>query len=123
MSDGFHKMKRPFYPERSGFVAVSFLLCVLCAGVVFFLMPAVAAEEHSSGPLVLELSLEGVVDPILATYIDEGLADAAGRNSPLDTPMLRRRNFALLSLPIPTAQRRTVGSRKLTAARARWMMR
>ncbi|PYU68132.1 MAG: hypothetical protein DMG49_16825 [Acidobacteria bacterium] len=83
MTDWFHKMGRSFCPERSGFVASSFLFCVLCAGVIFFLMPAVAAEEHSSGPLVLELSLEGVVDPILATYIDEGLADAAGRHAAL----------------------------------------
>jgi len=54
-------------------------------------MPAVAADEHTSGPVVLELSLDGEVEPILATYIDEGLADAAGRHAALvlitmDTP-------------------------------------
>src|SRR5205814_2649311 len=55
------------------------------------LMPAVAAVEHSSVSLVLELSLDGEVEPILATYIDEGLADAARRHASLvlmtmDTP-------------------------------------
>jgi membrane-bound serine protease (ClpP class) len=54
-------------------------------------MPSAAADEHSSGPLVLELSLDGEVEPILATYIDEGLADAAKRRAALvlitmDTP-------------------------------------
>jgi membrane-bound serine protease (ClpP class) len=42
-------------------------------------------------PLVLELKLDGEVEPILATYIDEGLADAAARHASLvlitmDTP-------------------------------------
>src|SRR5437016_3430286 len=83
MSDWWHKMKRSFYPWRSGFVAASFLFCVLGAAVVFLLMPAVAADEHSSVSLVLELSLDGEVEPILATYIDEGLADAARRHAAL----------------------------------------
>ena len=113
MSDWFHKMKRPFYPEQSGFVAVSFLLCALCAGVVFFLMPAVAADEHSSGPVVLELSLDGEVQPILATYIDEGLADAARRHAALvlitmDTPgglsdSMKDMIQHILASPVPVA--------------------
>jgi len=91
MSEGFHERKRSFYAKRCEFLVVSSLLCVVCAGVVFFLMPSAAADEHSSGPLVLELRLDGVVDPILATYIDEGLADAANRHAALvlitmDTP-------------------------------------
>jgi len=54
-------------------------------------LPSVAADQHSAEPLVLELNLEGVVDPILATYIDEGLEDAARRHASLvlitmDTP-------------------------------------
>src|SRR5437867_7628177 len=106
-------MKRPFYPEQSGFVAVSFLLCALCAGVVFFLMPAVAADEHSSGPFVLELSLDGEVEPILATYIDEGLADAARRHAALalitmDTPgglsdSMKDMIQHILASPVPVA--------------------
>src|SRR5712664_140251 len=91
MSDWFHRMKRSFYLQRSGFVAVSFFLCLVSAGAVFLLMPSAAADEHSSGPLVLELRLDGEVEPILATYIDEGLADAAKRRAALvlitmDTP-------------------------------------
>ena len=91
MSDWWHKMKRSFYPWRSAFVAAPFLFCVLGAAVVFLLMPAVAADQHSSVSLVLELSLDGEVEPILATYIDEGLADAARRHAALvlitmDTP-------------------------------------
>jgi membrane-bound serine protease (ClpP class) len=91
MSDRLHQRKRPFCLKRSKFVAAFLLLCGLCAAATFCLMPAVAADEHSSSPLVLELRLEGMVDPILATYIDEGLADAASRHAALvlitmDTP-------------------------------------
>src|SRR5437016_10215857 len=91
MSDWWHKMKRSFYPWRSAFFAAPFLFCVLGAAVVFLLMPAVAADQHSSVSVVLELSLDGEVEPILATYIDEGLEDAARRQASLvlitmDTP-------------------------------------
>jgi len=91
MSDWFGERKRSFYAKRAEFVVISCLLYVLCASTIFFLMPSVAADEHSPSPLVLELRLEGVVDPILATYIDEGLVDAASRHAALvlitmDTP-------------------------------------
>jgi membrane-bound serine protease (ClpP class) len=90
MKDGFDG-RRSFCLERSRLAASFFFLCVLCAGAILFLMPTVTADEHSSSPLVLELRLDGVVDPILATYIDEGLAEAAGRHAALvlitmDTP-------------------------------------
>jgi membrane-bound serine protease (ClpP class) len=57
--------------------------------VLFF--PVVSADEHASGAQVLELKLNGVVEPILATYIDEGIADAEARHAALilitmDTP-------------------------------------
>src|SRR6267378_4083054 len=91
MSDWFSERKRFLRLKRSELVAAFFLLCGVCACAIFLLMPSVAADEHSSSPLVLELRLEGVVDPILATYIDEGLADAANRHAALilitmDTP-------------------------------------
>src|SRR6266481_3679879 len=91
MNDWFSERKRFLRLKRSEFVAAFVLLCTLCASAVFFLMPAFAADQHSPSPLVLELRLEGVVDPILATYIDEGLADAASRHAALilitmDTP-------------------------------------
>jgi membrane-bound serine protease (ClpP class) len=49
-----------------------------------------AVEEHRSSE-VMELKLDGEVEPILSTYIDEGLADAVQRHAALvlitmDTP-------------------------------------
>jgi membrane-bound serine protease (ClpP class) len=84
-------MMRSFFGERWRFLAAAALPCILCAVAISLLLPSVLADEHSAGPLVLELSLDGVVDPILATYIDEGLTDAARRHAALvlitmDTP-------------------------------------
>jgi membrane-bound serine protease (ClpP class) len=71
------------------------LLVLCCAGLAVLggarPTATVAAGEPQTGPLVLELKLHGAVEPILATYIDEGLADAAKRNAALvlitmDTP-------------------------------------
>ena len=67
--------------------ALATIAMALCA--LFF--PAVSADEHSSATQVLELKLNGVVEPILATYIDEGIADAEARHASLilitmDTP-------------------------------------
>jgi len=66
-------------------------LCLLCSGGSFLLTPASGADERSTGTFVLELKLDGEVEPILATYIDEGLKDAAQRHAALvlitmDTP-------------------------------------
>ena len=65
-----------------------------CAGLAalgLVSLVSTASAETQAGPLVLELKLDGAVEPILATYIDEGLADAAKRNAALvlitmDTP-------------------------------------
>jgi membrane-bound serine protease (ClpP class) len=64
---------------------------VVLASAVGLVVPASTADETLGGPLVIELGLNGMVDPILATYIDEGLADAAKRHASLvlitmDTP-------------------------------------
>lgn len=64
---------------------------LLASAAVLLLLPAATADENPSGPLVLELRIDGEVEPILAVYIDEGLADAARRNASLvlitmDTP-------------------------------------
>ena len=50
-----------------------------------------SATENDSTPLVLELKIDREVEPVLATYIDEGLAAAANRHAALalitmDTP-------------------------------------
>jgi membrane-bound serine protease (ClpP class) len=66
------------------------LLAVLALSVHFPWMDVQAADASAS-PLVLELKLDGEVEPILADYVDEGLADAARRHAALvlitmDTP-------------------------------------
>jgi membrane-bound serine protease (ClpP class) len=67
------------------------VLVALSALALLFFFPAVSADEHASAPVVLDLDLHGVVEPILATYIDEGIADAERRQASLilitmDTP-------------------------------------
>ncbi len=68
-----------------------FVVALSATGIVLsFALPSTSADEHAS-PLVLELKLDGDVEPILATYIDEGLTDAASRHAALvlitmDTP-------------------------------------
>jgi len=64
---------------------------ILAVGGLGLLLPRVTADEHAASPLVLQLHLDGEVEPILATYVDEGLADAANRHASLvlitmDTP-------------------------------------
>jgi len=66
------------------------LFIFLLAQFGFAAQTATSTTDHAQ-PLVLELKLDGEVEPILATYIDEGLADAATRHASLvlitmDTP-------------------------------------
>src|SRR5579862_560017 len=69
------------------------------AGALFFLLilPQASISDEPSPkppttqPLVMDLSLDGEVEPVLATYIEEGLADASQKNAALalitmDTP-------------------------------------
>ncbi|HEX4544822.1 MAG TPA: nodulation protein NfeD [Candidatus Acidoferrum sp.] len=86
---------------------------MLGAAAVLLLLPSVVAEEHSGSPLVLELNLNGEVEPILATYIDEGLAAAAQRHAALvlitmDTPgglsdSMKDMIQHILASPVPVA--------------------
>jgi membrane-bound serine protease (ClpP class) len=67
-------------------IAAVFLLAAL-----LFAVPSTAEEHAPASTTVLDLKLDGEVNPILATYIDEGLADAANRHASLvvitmDTP-------------------------------------
>jgi membrane-bound serine protease (ClpP class) len=69
----------------------SAFLCVLCFSSLAFIFPSAAAEEHAPTSTVLELKLDSEVEPIMATYINEGIDDAAHRNAALvlinmDTP-------------------------------------
>ena len=91
MSDWPQLMKRSQSFRKWRIVAALSPLCLLLSAAILLWLPSVRAEEHSAGPFVLELSLDGEVEPILATYIDEGLADAARRHAALvlitmDTP-------------------------------------
>jgi membrane-bound serine protease (ClpP class) len=61
------------------------LLLLLCAA------PSGSTEQQAAQPLVMDLKLDSEVEPVLATYIDEGIAEAARRNASLvlitmDTP-------------------------------------
>jgi len=66
-------------------------MAALCSLALLTFFPQAFADEHVSNPVVLELKLDGEVEPILATYIDEGITDAANRHASLilitmDTP-------------------------------------
>lgn len=68
----------------------AFSICVASLFIGIGFLQAVTPAEQNS-PLVLELKLDREVEPVLATYIDEGLADAARRQAALvlitmDTP-------------------------------------
>ena len=67
------------------------ILLVLLAAFLFSITPLLRAADNPATPLVEELKLDGEVAPILATYIDEGIDDAARRHAALvlitmDTP-------------------------------------
>jgi membrane-bound serine protease (ClpP class) len=71
------------------------------------------SDERPSQPLVLDLNLDGEVEPVLATYIDEGLAAAAQNNASLalitmDTPgglsdSMKEIIQRVLGSPVPVA--------------------
>jgi membrane-bound serine protease (ClpP class) len=89
------------------------ILCAACFAAAFLALPSVTADEHSVNPLVLRLNLDREVEPVLATYIDEGLADAASRHAALvlitmDTPgglgeSMKDMIQHILASPVPVA--------------------
>lgn len=67
------------------------ILFFLLAALLLPVTPRLPAADNPAAPLVEELKLDGEVAPILATYIDEGIGDAARRHAALvlitmDTP-------------------------------------
>jgi len=62
------------------------------AAMIWLFWPSTGvSDEPSSQPLVMDLNLDGEVEPVLATYIDEGLEEAARKKASLalitmDTP-------------------------------------
>lgn len=113
MNGCYHNRKR-FFPLGWRRVAAALnLFGALSTAAVFLLPPSTVADQHSSSPLVVELSIDGEVEPILATYIDEGLADAAKRHASLvlitmDTPgglsdSMKDMIEHILASPVPVA--------------------
>lgn len=113
MKAWFRWTQRSLSFEKWKPVAAYGFLCVLCACGVLLLLPSANGDDHSTGAFVLELKLEGEVGPILATYIDEGLADAAKRHAALvlitmDTPgglsdSMKDMIQHILASPVPVA--------------------
>ncbi len=82
---------KPFATDSLQRLRRHFVLIALFTLALLSLFPSVSADEHASTPAVLDLDLHGVVEPILATYIDEGIANAERRQAALilitmDTP-------------------------------------
>ncbi len=86
-----YRLVRRFHGSRVlGASALTFL-CGVCIAAAFLVLPSATGDEHSANPVVLRLDLDREVEPVLATYIDEGIADAASRHAALvlitmDTP-------------------------------------
>jgi membrane-bound serine protease (ClpP class) len=105
-------VQKPFGPKVSGASVLTFLCGVLIAAA-FLVLPSATADEHSTIPIVLRLDLDREVEPVLATYMDEGIADAANRHAALvlitmDTPgglsdSMKDIIQHILSSPVPVA--------------------
>jgi membrane-bound serine protease (ClpP class) len=79
------------WPLGVGYRAAGVSLLALLTSFLFSFSSSARQADTSASALVLEVKLNGEVEPILANYIDEGLADAARRNAALvlitmDTP-------------------------------------
>src|SRR6202171_838063 len=103
-------------PERLGRVGLfATVLSMACLALMFGVRSKAAAEEHASPQAaeVVELKLNGEVEPILATYMEEGLANAAQRHAALvlvtmDTPgglsdSMKNIIQNILTSPVPVA--------------------
>jgi membrane-bound serine protease (ClpP class) len=81
----------PFF-QSSSLVQSLFLTCLLTLAITCLAVSHTSADQPAATPpLVSVLHIDGDVEPILATYLDEGLADAAQRHASLvvitmDTP-------------------------------------
>ena len=106
-------VQRVFCDSRVFHASMLTILCGVFVAMAFLVLPSATADEHSANPLVLELSLNREVEPVLATYIDEGLADAASRHAALvlitmDTPgglgeSMKDMIQHILASPVPVA--------------------
>ena len=72
--------------KRVGRIALLFVAAALC-----FALIGARAQEKKSGAIVLDLKLDREIEPVVSTYIEEGLTDASRRHASLvlitmDTP-------------------------------------
>jgi len=105
-------MSQAPFTRRFG-VPVFFLVGILLAGAWLPTATSRADERPGSGAAVEVLHIDGDVEPILVTYIDEGLADAAQRHAALvliamDTPgglsdSMKEIIQHMLASPVPVA--------------------
>ena len=75
-----------FLSRRWAGLSALFALLVICFG-----LGHAGAQEKQNAPLVLDMQINGEIEPVLATYVEEGLSDAAQRHATLvlitmDTP-------------------------------------
>src|SRR5271154_6001356 len=88
-------------------------VAVLGLTVATHIVSSSAVDQDAAAPLVSVLHIDGDVEPILATYLDEGLADAAQRHAALvvitmDTPgglsdSMKDIVHHILASPVPVA--------------------
>src|SRR5260221_12091712 len=101
-----HRVTKQARPNRVFRLAATFFLFAL-------LTPQLFSQEPATRPVVMDLSLSGEVEPVLATYIAEGLAQAARNNAALvlitmDTPgglsdSMKDMIQHILASPVPVA--------------------
>ena len=101
------ELSSQFTGRRIFWVAAALILSLL------FSAPAGVSDQPSIRPLVMDLKLDGEVEPVLATYIDEGLAEAAREKASLalitmDTPgglsdSMKEIIQHILGSPVPVA--------------------
>lgn len=106
-------VQRLFCDSRVFHASMLAILGGVFVAKAFLVLPSATADEHSANPLVLELSLNREVEPVLAAYIDEGLADATSRHAALvlitmDTPgglgeSMKDMIQHILASPVPVA--------------------
>ena len=82
------KFRDPWYQRISIFCVLGLCMTMLLGRISTL---RAAPQEDRAEPLVLELKLDREVEPVVAAYIDEGLAEAARRPAALvlitmDTP-------------------------------------
>jgi len=77
--------------QSATFTAISLSVLAVPLLLLAPLWPSHAADQPPAGDVVQELRIDGEVEPVLANYIDEGIADAEARHARLilitmDTP-------------------------------------